>query len=180
MQIQDVFRDRERCTSVRAGKPSNIEQPAQCRAKTGASAALGAVPKTPENPPPHVPQRPHLMSRPSNSRRGMNRPANARRLLVASGAPEFAGFRPRLFLTRTGDRFARKRYSSPHLFIQAAKLTMTDPEQGGNRRGAIAGLAIAVVLLVTGLWLAHELTAASKLQDCLMTGRTNCAVIPAQ
>jgi hypothetical protein len=33
---------------------------------------------------------------------------------------------------------------------------------------------------VTGLWLAHELTAASKLQDCLMTGRTNCAVIPAQ
>ena len=28
-----------------------------------------------------------------------------------------------------------------------------------------------------GLWLAHELTAASKMQDCLMTGRTNCNVI---
>ena len=38
-------------------------------------------------------------------------------------------------------------------------------------------LAIAVVLLVVGLWLAHELTAASKMQDCLMSGRTNCNVI---
>jgi hypothetical protein len=57
--------------------------------------------------------------------------------------------------------------------------TMTDPEQGGNRRAAIAGLAIAVVLLALGLWLAHELTASSKMQDCLMSGRTNCNVIDA-
>jgi hypothetical protein len=55
-----------------------------------------------------------------------------------------------------------------------------DPEQGGNRRGAIAGLANAVVLLVVGIWLAHELTASSKMQDCLMSGRTNCNVIPTQ
>ena len=58
--------------------------------------------------------------------------------------------------------------------------TMTDPDQGGNRLGAIAGLAIAVVLLVVGLWLARELSATSKMQDCLMSGRTNCNVIPAQ
>jgi hypothetical protein len=57
---------------------------------------------------------------------------------------------------------------------------MNDPEQGGNRRGAIVGLAIAVAILAVGLWLAHDLTAASKMQDCLMSGRTNCNVIPAQ
>ena len=57
---------------------------------------------------------------------------------------------------------------------------MTDPDQNGSRRPAITGLAIAVVLLAVGLWLAHELTASSKMQDCLMSGRTNCNVIPAQ
>jgi hypothetical protein len=56
---------------------------------------------------------------------------------------------------------------------------MTDPEPGGdqNRRGAMAGLAVAVVLLAVGLWLAHALTASSRMQDCLMSGRTNCNVI---
>ena len=54
---------------------------------------------------------------------------------------------------------------------------MDEPEQSGSRRGALAGLAIAVVLLVVGVWLAHQLTAASKMQDCLMSGRTNCNAI---
>jgi hypothetical protein len=54
---------------------------------------------------------------------------------------------------------------------------MNEPEPKENLRPAIAGLVIAVVLLVVGLWLAHELTAASKMQDCLMSGRTNCNVI---
>ena len=54
---------------------------------------------------------------------------------------------------------------------------MDDPDQGGNRRGALAGLAIAVALLAIGVWLAHELTAASRMQDCLMSGRTNCNAI---
>jgi hypothetical protein len=50
-----------------------------------------------------------------------------------------------------------------------------------NRNGAIAGLVIAIVLLAVGVWLARDLTAASKLQDCVMSGRTNCNVIqPAQ
>lgn len=52
-----------------------------------------------------------------------------------------------------------------------------DPEPGDNRRGAIAGLIIVVVLLVVGIWLARDLTAASKLQDCVMSGRSNCNVI---
>jgi hypothetical protein len=52
-----------------------------------------------------------------------------------------------------------------------------DQDQGGSRIAAIAGLAIAAILLVAGLWLAHELTASSKMQDCVMSGRTNCNVI---
>ncbi|MFT4116616.1 DUF2273 domain-containing protein [Bradyrhizobium sp.] len=53
----------------------------------------------------------------------------------------------------------------------------TRPRSGDNRRGALAGLIIAVVILGVGLWLAHDLTAASRMQDCLMSGRTNCNVI---
>ena len=60
---------------------------------------------------------------------------------------------------------------------------MTDPNhgEGDNRRGALAGLVIALLLLVVGIWLARDLSSASKMQDCLMSGRTNCNTIePAQ
>jgi hypothetical protein len=54
---------------------------------------------------------------------------------------------------------------------------MTEPEPGDSRRGAVAGLIVAVALLAVGIWLARDLTAASKLQDCVLSGRTNCNVI---
>jgi len=56
---------------------------------------------------------------------------------------------------------------------------MTNPEQdpGDSRFGAVAGLLVAVVLLAVGVWLARDLSAASKMQDCVMSGRTNCNVI---
>ena len=57
---------------------------------------------------------------------------------------------------------------------------MNEPEPRDTRKPAIAGLAIAIVLLVVGWWLARELTAASKMQDCLMSGRTNCNQIQPQ
>jgi hypothetical protein len=52
-----------------------------------------------------------------------------------------------------------------------------DPEPNGSRRGALAGLVIVVVLLVVGLWLARELRSASQIQDCVMSGRSNCEPI---
>jgi hypothetical protein len=61
-----------------------------------------------------------------------------------------------------------------------ANIKPEDADSQGSRTPAMAGLAIAVVLLVVGLWLARELTAASKMQDCLMSGRTNCNVIQPQ
>ncbi|MBR0741121.1 hypothetical protein JQ581_29740 [Bradyrhizobium liaoningense] len=48
---------------------------------------------------------------------------------------------------------------------------------GDSRRGAVAGLLIAALILGIGWWLARDLTSASKMQDCLMSGRTNCNVI---
>lgn len=63
---------------------------------------------------------------------------------------------------------------------KAEKLKPATPrnrEPRENNTPALAGLAIAVVLLVVGLWLARELRAASKMQDCVMSGRTNCNVI---
>lgn len=57
------------------------------------------------------------------------------------------------------------------------RASMSRSEDGGNRRGALIGLLVAVVMLAVGLWLAHSLTAASKMQDCVMSGRSNCNVI---
>lgn len=51
------------------------------------------------------------------------------------------------------------------------------PQSGDNRRGAIAGLIIVIVILGIGWWLARDLTSASKMQDCVMSGRSNCNVI---
>ena len=56
-------------------------------------------------------------------------------------------------------------------------MTSSDPEPGDSRAGAVAGLIIALILLAVGIWLARSLTAASKMQDCVMSGRTNCNVI---
>jgi hypothetical protein len=61
--------------------------------------------------------------------------------------------------------------------LKPAKPKPQKPEPRENNTPAMAGLAIAAVLLVVGLWLAHELRAASKMQDCVLSGRTNCNVI---
>lgn len=50
-----------------------------------------------------------------------------------------------------------------------------DPEDGGNRRGALIGLAIAVVLVIAGYYLMTALRDQGKMEDCLMSGRSNCA-----
>ena len=48
-----------------------------------------------------------------------------------------------------------------------------DGPDGSQRRSLIA-LGVVVVLFVLGWLLAHELYASGKLEDCLMSGRTNC------
>jgi hypothetical protein len=46
-----------------------------------------------------------------------------------------------------------------------------------SRRGALIGLGVVLLLVVSGLILAHLLRDTSQEQDCVMSGRTNCAPI---
>ena len=42
---------------------------------------------------------------------------------------------------------------------------------------ALTGLLITLLLVAGGIFLIHELDRAARLQDCVMSGRTNCAPI---
>jgi hypothetical protein len=53
------------------------------------------------------------------------------------------------------------------------------PRGPDPRRGALIGLAIVLLLVLGGLVLVHVLRDAARLQDCVMSGRTNCAPIEA-
>lgn len=48
---------------------------------------------------------------------------------------------------------------------------------GGSNRGALVALAVIALLVVGGLWLASRLRADGRIQDCVMSGRTNCAPV---
>jgi hypothetical protein len=49
-----------------------------------------------------------------------------------------------------------------------------------NNRGPMVALGVVVFLFVIGWILARELSATGKMQDCLLSGRTNCAPIDTQ
>jgi hypothetical protein len=49
-----------------------------------------------------------------------------------------------------------------------------------SRRAAVIGLLAAVVLVLVGLLLVHILGDAARVQDCALSGRTNCAPVDAQ
>jgi hypothetical protein len=51
------------------------------------------------------------------------------------------------------------------------------PRAPDPRRAAVAGLVVTVLLVLGGVLLVHALSRTAKLQDCVMSGRTNCAPI---
>jgi hypothetical protein len=53
------------------------------------------------------------------------------------------------------------------------------PPEPDSRRGALIGLLVAVALIIIGLILVRVLGDTGRLQDCVMSGRTNCAPIEA-
>ena len=48
-----------------------------------------------------------------------------------------------------------------------------------SRRTAVLGLLVTAALVVLGLVLVRVLGDAGRMQDCLMSGRTNCAPLDA-
>jgi hypothetical protein len=44
-----------------------------------------------------------------------------------------------------------------------------------TRRGAVIGLLMIVLLVLGGLALTHILGGMSRLQDCALSGRSNCS-----
>ena len=52
-----------------------------------------------------------------------------------------------------------------------------DRETDDRRTAALMGLVIVLSLAIAGVVLIRDLGAESKLEDCLMSGRTNCAPI---
>jgi len=58
---------------------------------------------------------------------------------------------------------------------------VTSPDDGGHepqsRRSALIGLAVVLVLVVVAYFLVTALRRNANMEDCLMSGRTNCAPI---
>lgn len=53
-----------------------------------------------------------------------------------------------------------------------------DEQEEANRQTAsLAGLAAALLIVVVSLYVVHCLARETALEDCLMSGRTNCDVI---
>lgn len=69
-------------------------------------------------------------------------------------------------------------FSGPRLYLMPHR---TDEE--GNPRSpdprwlALTGLLIALLLVLGGMFLIRKLGRAARLQDCVMSGRTDCAPI---
>ncbi len=53
-------------------------------------------------------------------------------------------------------------------------LDAEDEEAADRQTASLAGVAITLLLLVVGLFLVHELHTKAVIEDCLMSGRSNC------
>jgi hypothetical protein len=58
--------------------------------------------------------------------------------------------------------------------------TRADPEEeqaeADRQTSSLAGLALALAIVVVGLFLIRELHAKAVIEDCLMSGQRNCDV----
>ncbi len=52
-----------------------------------------------------------------------------------------------------------------------------DDEPEPSRRGPLIALLVIVLGVLGALYMTHELSSASRIQDCVMSGRNNCAPV---
>jgi hypothetical protein len=58
---------------------------------------------------------------------------------------------------------------------------VTDNRSGNsNQRRSMIGLGVVVLLFLVGWILAREIYANEKVEDCVLSGRTNCVPIDTQ
>jgi hypothetical protein len=56
---------------------------------------------------------------------------------------------------------------------------MSDDGDGGSRGRTLAGLVVIVLIIVAVVFVIGRLRQSARMQDCLASGRTNCAPIEA-
>ena len=52
-----------------------------------------------------------------------------------------------------------------------------DQEAADRQTASLAGVAITLLLLVIGLFLVHALHNKAMVEDCLLSGRSNCDAV---
>jgi hypothetical protein len=55
-----------------------------------------------------------------------------------------------------------------------------DDEDDSSRRGPLIAMGVVVLLVVVGWFVTRALHDSTRLEDCLMSGRTNCAPVQTQ
>jgi hypothetical protein len=55
-----------------------------------------------------------------------------------------------------------------------------EDEDDGSRRGPLIAMGAVVLLVVVGWFITRALHNSTRLEDCLMSGRTNCEPIQTQ
>ena len=53
-------------------------------------------------------------------------------------------------------------------------------EDDSSRRGPLIAMGVVVLLVVVGWFVTRALHNSTKLEDCLMSGRTNCTPLETQ
>jgi hypothetical protein len=51
---------------------------------------------------------------------------------------------------------------------------MNEEDEPPSRRGPLIAIGVIILIILAGLWLSNTLGGVSRIQDCVMSGRSNC------